>query len=760
MKYLLILCFSLSLFLKLTQQDVKVDGGSGSVDAEFKSGLKTDTENVKLKEEFEKAEKYKFEAEVNRMMKLIINSLYRNKEIFLRELISNSADALHKIRKLALTDKSALDTNENLDIRIKIDKDDNILNIMDSGVGMTKQDLITNLGTIAKSGTAEFFSKMQNETQDINDLIGKFGVGFYSAFLVADKVTVTTKHNDDDQYIWESDSSAYKIIKDPRGDTLKRGTTVSLHMKDEASDYLQSETIKNLVKKYSQFITFPIYLWDSKEIDVEEESEETDVTEKPETAEKSEDDETVVEEEKDKKEKKTVKKTVWDWVLLNENKPIWTRKPSEISDEEYQQFYKAISNSKDDFMVKVHFKAEGDISFIGLFFVPKKQQASSIQNYDTAKASIKLYVSRVFITDEFDTLPKYLSFVTGIVDSEDLSLNVSRETIQHGKLLKMLIKKITKKILEAFRKLSLEDYDNFWKEYSTNIKLGILEDSNHRNTLAKLLKFQSSQTNNLTFISDYIKRMKPDQEKIFYLAGSSLDEVRQSPFIEKLNKYKYEVLFLVEAVDEYTLNSIPEFEGKKFLNVAKEGFTLPEEKEATESMKKKFEPLTKWIEETALKNQILRATVSERLSSSPCAIVADMFGWTGNMERLAISAAHQKANDIEKNYFLNQKKILEINPSHQAIEILLDKVEEDPKDPEAKALMETLFETAKLKSGFMLRNPVDYANKIESMIFKVYDIPVDVPFNDADMDNKVSENDSVDDNIDSDSESNHEHEEL
>jgi len=429
-----------------------------------REGSRTDDEVVKREEEAinidglsvaemkelrDKAEKHEFQAEVNRMMKLIINSLYKNKEIFLRELISNASDALDKLRLISLTDKSVLDATDEMSIKIKADKENHLLSITDTGVGMTKQDLITNLGTIAKSGTADFLSKVQDaeNAQAMSDLIGQFGVGFYSAFLVADKVIVTTKHNDDKQYIWESDANSYSVVEDPRGDTLKRGTTVTLVLKEEAYDYLEQDTVKDLIKKYSQFINFNIYMWTSKTETVEEPDEEAEeeAAEKPETEDepvKEEDEDAAVEEEKEDEEKKPktkkVQKTTWDWELINDHKPIWTRKPAEVEDEEYQEFYKSITKDSADAMTHTHFVAEGEVTFKSLLFVPKVQPAESFNKYGQQIDNIKLYVRRVFITDDFkDMMPNYLNFIRGVVDSDDLPLNVSRETLQQHKLLKV-----------------------------------------------------------------------------------------------------------------------------------------------------------------------------------------------------------------------------------------------------------------------------------------------------------------------------------
>jgi len=677
----------------------------------------------------DKAEKHEFQAEVNRMMKLIINSLYRNKEIFLRELISNASDALDKIRLLSLTDRSVLSTTEELSVKIKADKDNHILSITDTGIGMTKQDLINNLGTIAKSGTADFLSKLQDasSTDQMSDLIGQFGVGFYSAFLVADKVIVTTKHNDDKQYIWESDSASYSVVEDPRGDTLKRGTTISLVMKEEAYDFLEQDTIRELIKKYSQFINFNIFLWGSKTETVEEpiDDEDDEAAKEEETPTEDQDEEGKVEddtEDADKKPKtKKVDKTTWDWELCNQSKPIWTRKPTEIEEEEYDEFYKSITKDKAGPLTKIHFVAEGEVTFKSLLFVPGAQQSEEFNKYGQKKDSIKLYVRRVFITDDFqDMMPNYLSFVRGVVDSDDLPLNVSRETLQQHKLLKVIKKKLVRKTLDMIKKISEDKYAEFWKEYSTNIKLGVIEDTANRTRLAKLLRFVSSADGKLTSLEDYVGRMKEKQENIFYMAGGSKEEVEKSPFVERLLKKGYEVLYLTEAVDEYAISALPEFDGKKFQNVAKEGFSIDGDNEAAKAMKaevkERFEPLLKWMGDEALKDHILKAEISERLSNSPCALITSKFGWTANMQRIIQSQTHSKSQDMQRDYYLNQKKTLEVNPRHPLIKELLRRIEDNPADETAKEMALMLYNTATLRSGYMLKDTVNFAEHIETMM--------------------------------------------
>uniref|UniRef100_A0A6Q2WPM3 Histidine kinase/HSP90-like ATPase domain-containing protein n=1 Tax=Esox lucius TaxID=8010 RepID=A0A6Q2WPM3_ESOLU len=622
-----LLCALLAFASVRAEDELDIDGTVEDDLGKSRDGSKTDDEVVQREEESiqldglnaaqikeirEKSEKHVFQAEVNRMMKLIINSLYKNKEIFLRELISNASDALDKIRLMSLTHEDALAANEELTIKIKSDKEKNMLHITDTGIGMTKEDLVKNLGTIAKSGTSEFLNKMteiESEGQSTSELIGQFGVGFYSAFLVADKVIVSSKHNNGTQHIWESDSNEFSVIEDPRGDTLGRGTTITLVMKEEASDYLELETIKNLVKKYSQFINFPIYVWASKTETVEEPiDEETEAEEKDATEDEVEVEEE--EEDKDKPKTKKVEKTVWDWELMNDIKPIWTRPAKEVEEDEYKAFYKTFSKDTDEPLSYIHFTAEGEVTFKSILFVPAAAPRGMFDEYGTKKNDyIKLFVRRVFITDDFnDMMPKYLNFVKGVVDSDDLPLNVSRETLQQHKLLKVIRKKLVRKTLDMIKKIAEEQYnEKFWKEFGTNIKLGVIEDHSNRTRLAKLLRFQTSNSDTvLASLEQYVERMKEKQDKIYFMAGTSRKEAESSPFVESLLKKGYEVIYLTEPVDEYCVQALPEFDGKRFQNVAKEGVKFDESdkaKESREALEKEYEPLTTWMKDNALKDK-------------------------------------------------------------------------------------------------------------------------------------------------------------
>jgi len=726
----------------------KVDNDIGK----HADGSKTDDEVVQKEEEaikldglsakefrnlVDSSEKHQFQTEVNRMMKLIINSLYKNKEIFLRELISNASDALDKIRFMSLTDKTILGDKEELTIRIKIDKENRMLHITDTGIGMTRADLVQFLGTIAKSDTSEFFNKVQQAQTDgkdgasMSDLIGQFGVGFYSSFLVADKVIVTSKNNADDQYIWESDSSSFNVFKDPRGNTLGRGTTVSLHIKEEAGEYLEFSTLDEIIRKYSQFINFNIYLWKSKTVKEEVPDDDATETKKSDDETKKSDDDAAVEDDKEEEKKaktKTVDKTVWDWELMNESKPIWQRKASDVTEEEYRSFYKSFTKESEEPMIYSHFTAEGEVTFKSILYVPKAAPFDLFSNYNKKIDAIKLYVRRVFITDNFEEMmPKYLSFIRGVVDSDDLPLNVSRETLQQSKLLKVIKKKLVRKALDMLKKISPEDYIQFWKEYGTNIKLGVIEDSANRTRLAKLLRFNTSFSKDKQIsLSEYIERMKPKQENIYFIAAMSMDEAQKSPFVERILKKGYEVLYLIDPVDQYCMQSLPEYEGKKFQNVAKDGLELDKaDSEQKKQLEKTYEPLLRWLKDK-LGEKISDAKVSDRLVQTPMALVASQWGYDGNMERIARAQAYQKSGgDSTMNYYLNQKKTLEINPRHPLIKDLLRRVEDSQNDKTAFDLANVMVEAATLRSGYDLKDSAGFADRIESMLRRAMNIPAD-----------------------------------
>ncbi|XP_051139311.1 endoplasmin homolog [Andrographis paniculata] len=715
-------------------------------------GLSTDSDVVQREAESmsrkslrANAEKFEFQAEVSRLMDIIINSLYSNKDIFLRELISNASDALDKIRFLSLTDKEVLGEGDNtkLEIQIKLDKEKKILSIRDRGIGMTKEDLIKNLGTIAKSGTSAFVEKMQT-SGDLN-LIGQFGVGFYSVYLVADYVEVISKHNDDKQYVWESKADgAFAISEDNWNEPLGRGTEIRLHLRDEAQEYLDEFKLKELVKKYSEFINFPIYLWASKEVDEEvpadedESSDEEEATDK--SSEESEEEDEKEEDEEKKPKTKTVKKTTYEWELLNDMKAIWLRSPKEVTEEEYIKFYHSLAKDFGDEkpMSWSHFTAEGDVEFKAVLFVPPKAPHDLYESYyNSNKSNLKLYVRRVFISDEFDELlPKYLNFLRGLVDSDTLPLNVSREMLQQHNSLKTIKKKLIRKALDMIRKLAEEDpdesntdkkdveesdesnekkgqYAKFWNEFGKSIKLGIIEDATNRNRLAKLLRFETSKSEGkLTSLDKYISRMKSGQKDIFYITGTSKEQLEKSPFLERLTKKGYEVIFFTDPVDEYLMQYLMDYEDKKFQNVSKEGLKLgkdPKDKELKES----FKELTKWWKGALANENVDEVKISNRLADTPCVVVTSKYGWSANMERIMQS---QTLSDANKQAYMRGKRVLEINPRHPIIKELRERVVKDPEDVSVKQTAQLMYQTALMESGFMLSDPKDFASRIYSSV--------------------------------------------
>ncbi|KAG5545764.1 hypothetical protein RHGRI_018052 [Rhododendron griersonianum] len=693
------------------------------------------------------AEKIEYQAEVSRLMDLIVNSLYSNKEVFLRELIRhecffdcicldqqylkpekragwqifeyNASDALDKLRFLSVTEPELLKDGVDLDIRIQTDKDNGIVILTDSGIGMNRQELIDCLGTIAQSGTAKFLKALKESKGSGSDsnLIGQFGVGFYSAFLVADRVVVSTKSpKSDKQYVWEGEanSSTYTIREetDPQK-LIPRGTRLTLYLKRDDKGFAHPERIEKLVKNYSQFLSFPIYTWQEKGY-----TKEVEVEEDPADAKKDEEDGKT---EKKKKTKKVVEK-YWDWELTNETQPIWLRNPKDVTTEEYNEFYKKTFNEYLEPLASSHFTTEGEVEFRSILYVPSIAPMGKDDIANPKTKNIRLYVKRVFISDDFDgeLFPRYLSFIRGVVDSHDLPLNVSREILQESRIVRIMRKRLVRKAFDMILGISMsenkDDYEKFWENFGKHLKLGCIEDRENHKRLAPLLRFFSSQSEDyMISLDEYVENMKPDQKDIYYIASDSVTSAKNTPFLERLLEKDLEALFLVDPIDEVAVQNLKSYKEKIFVDISKEDLDLGEcdkNEEKEKELKQEFGQTCDWIK-NRLGDKVASVQISNRLSASPCVLVSGKFGWSANMERLMKA---QSVGDTSGMDFMRGRRVFEINPQHPIIRTLNAACKSSPNDEEALRAIDLLYDTALISSGFTPDNPAQLGGKIYEMM--------------------------------------------
>mmetsp|Transcript_2130 Transcript_2130/g.10288 ORF Transcript_2130/g.10288 Transcript_2130/m.10288 type:complete len:780 (-) Transcript_2130:837-3176(-) len=668
-------------------------------------------------------ETYEYQAEVNRLLDLIVNSLYSNRDVFLRELVSNASDALDKLRFTAVSNQDVMAANGEMKMQIKGDPVAKTLVIEDTGIGMTREDLVSSLGTIARSGTAKFMEMLQSQSEGDN-LIGKFGVGFYSAFLVASRITVVTKNADDDKaWVWESeiDSSSYSIREATDADgPPARGTKIVLSLKEGAEEFAEGEKLTDLVKTYSEFISFPIEVFATKSVPKQVEDAEASAAATEEYNKKKIEAEAKGEEFTEDAPEPTMKteyEDVQEFVVTNNDKPIWVRSPRDVEADDYNEFFKSTFKEFLDPLAYNHFAVEGDIEFRSILYVPGMAPFEQ-QDMMAKSRAIKLYVRRVFISDEFDEslLPRYLTFVRGVVDSNDLPLNVSREILQESRVVRVMRKRLVRKTLDMLKEIAArenDDYDTFWDAFGRNLKLGVIEDAANRDALGALLRFQTSktETGKTKGLDAYVEAMPEGQSSIYYVAADTRGAAENSPFLEQLTKKGYEVLFMIDPIDEVAMQNLTQYKEKKLVDISKEDLDLGEEDEDTKAksaeIEEEYKPLTDWILETLGADKVEKVAVSKRLTDTPCILVTSKFGWSANMERIMKA---QAMGDNRAQEYMKGKKTMEINPTSP---VILDlKAKQAAGDDRAKATAELLFDTALLTSGFNIDEPAAFASKI------------------------------------------------
>ncbi len=641
--------------------------------------------------------KFEYNADVKQLLNLIVNTFYSTKEIFLRELISNASDSLSKMRHAALTNPETLENTQDLTIEIVPDKTRNTLTIRDTGTGMSEKDLISNLGTLAHSGTKNF-SLSLTESDPQKTLIGQYGVGFYSAFLVSDKVLVRSKKPGFPQSFWESSGETGSFVvgdDSTNSHQLRRGTEIVCFLKNEYKEYLDETRLRNLIQRHSQFTDYPIRLWTPKKKEKATIGGDAKIT--------------IVDEDEDSEEEST-----GDWSLLNDQPPLWTRPATTVSLEEYQSFYKNISHDWENHLAVKQFSVEGKLDLRGILYTPARAPFDLFEP-NKPQTNIKLYVRRVFILDDCkDFCPSYLNFVQGVIDFTDLPLNISREMIQGQEAIIRKVKKtIVKQCLDMFAALSenSDDYKKFYNLFSKNLKLGFHEDPSSRSKIVDLLRFYSNQSLDTRIsLQEYIDRADSSQKYIYYLEGESLEGLASSPLLELLNKKKIEVLLLTEPIDPFLVQNLTEYGGKSLVSASKE-LVLEESKE--NKFNKSFAPLCDHIK-SILGDRIEKTIVSNRLIDSPSALATSAFGWSARMEQIMKT---QTLRDNSMHSFMSSKKILELNPEHFVVRHLQKTFSRDPTDlSSVSTLVWILYDTALLTSGFTLKDPKSFSRRIYQII--------------------------------------------
>lgn len=707
------------------------------------------------------SERHQYGAEVSRLLKIFANSVYTDKKAVVRELLSNAIDAIKKQHDLQLVKAGAggdLDDISNYKIIVEVDKDNGILSITDNGIGMTHDELKSFLGTIAKSGTAEFVSGAKKGANDSANMIGQFGVGFYSGFLVAKEIVVVSKsEKDPKQWIWETDASAsFSIAEDPKGNTLGRGTRVMLKIKSDSSEYLDVGKLESIMKEYFGYDRHRIYIVKPKTITEEVPDEEATKEEEKKEEEKADDNVEVEEDKKETKPKtKKVEKTIIEEILISQNtKPIWQRNPSDVTPAEYEALYKTVTGDKHGKPIAyTHFIGETSKSesFRAVLFIPERPPFSPF-NQNEQKLDLKLHVRGVFVTAKFDDfIPKHLSFVKGVIDSDDLSLNISREILQNSAELRGIRKKIIRKIIEMMENLSedKDKYKKFYDAYSSFIKMDISEREDNRSLLAKLLRYKSTKAESRS-LEEYIEAMPEAQKKnkvIYYLAGQA-EEVGKSPFVGRFKEKGFEVLLMTEPVDEHTITRLEKYDDFKFENIAKDGIKLDDDddKEMKE-YEEKYKAAKSWVEKS-LKGGIEKVVFVSGPASNYGSLKSSQFGWTGNMERLIMAQSSSK-EDPMLSFFSKQKKILELNPKNRVVQEILERANEGKVDKEVAVILRTIVDGMTINSGYALRDASSFMQGIDRMTRLMLKLSVDPLISEAEEKDKKSDSEEVDASLDS-----------